>query len=72
MSSHAVDLTDDDLRWTCCSCGERLEVGPVELTYMGNSFWLDLPRCLKCGFYLVPESLALGRMAQAEQLLEDK
>lgn len=72
MSSHPVELTGDDLRWICCRCSEPLEVGPVELTYLGNSFWLDLPHCPKCGFYLVPESLALGRMAQAEQLLEDK
>jgi hypothetical protein len=71
-SSHPVDLTSDDLRWVCCRCSEPLEVGPVELTYLGNSFWLDLPHCPKCGFYLVPESLALVRMAQAEQLLEDK
>jgi len=72
VSSHSVDLSDEDLGWTCCRCSEPLEVGPVELKYLGNSFWLDLPHCPRCGFYLVPESLATGRMADAERLLEDK
>jgi hypothetical protein len=72
VTSRSVDLDDQDLSWTCCRCSDVLEVGPVELTYLGKSFWVDLPRCPKCGFYLVPEGLALGRMARAEELLEDK
>jgi hypothetical protein len=65
-------VTEDDMLWTCCRCSGRLEVGPVQLSYLGNSFWIDLPRCPTCGFFLVPEELATGRMAQVEQLLEDK
>jgi hypothetical protein len=49
-----------------------MEVGPVELTYLGSSFWIDLPRCPKCGLFLVPEELATGRMNEVELLLEDK
>lgn len=65
-------VAGDEPTWFCCRCSVPLEIGPVELTYLGNSFWLDLPKCPSCGQYLIPEELATGRMAQAEQLLEDK
>jgi hypothetical protein len=70
--TNQADIGEDDLRWTCCRCSVPLEVGPVELSYLGNSFWLDLPRCPKCGLHLIPEELATGRMAEVEQVLEDK
>jgi len=65
-------VTENDMLWTCCRCSGPLEVGPVQLSYLGNSFWIDLPRCPSCGLYLIPEELATGRMAEVEQLLEDK
>jgi hypothetical protein len=35
-------------------------------------FALDLPACPRCGMILVAEELATGKMAEAEQALEDK
>jgi hypothetical protein len=67
-----VGLDEDDLGWTCCRCSVALEMGPIQLTYLGNSFSLDLPHCPRCGLYLVPEPLATGRMAELEQILEGK
>ena len=61
-----------DLEWTCCRCGLAMELGPVQLSYMGNSFTLELPRCPTCGQILIPEDLAIGRMAEVERILEDK
>ena len=49
-----------------------MELGPVQLSYMGNSFTLELPRCPTCGQILIPEDLATGRMAEVERILEDK
>jgi len=49
-----------------------MELGPVQLSYLGNSFTLDLPRCPSCGLILIPEELATGRMAEVERVLEDK
>jgi hypothetical protein len=65
-------VSRDDLLWTCCRCSGPMEMGSVELTYLGNSFWIDLPRCPTCGLFLVPEELATGRMNEVELLLEDK
>jgi hypothetical protein len=35
-------------------------------------FALDLPVCPQCGIILIGEELATGKMAEAEQILEDK
>jgi len=61
-----------DARWTCGNCGRPLKPGPVVLTYLGSEFTVELMRCTACGLVLVPEDLALGRMAEVEKLLEDK
>jgi len=68
----AEHVAVEDTLWVCCRCGVPLEINRVQLTYLGNSFWLDLPTCPSCGLYLIPEDLATGRMAEVEQLLEDK
>ncbi len=44
----------------------------VDVTYLGSVFTISLLTCPACGLPLVPEALALGRMAEVEQLLEDK
>jgi len=58
--------------WTCGKCGEPLESATVQVTYMGSKYPVELPRCPRCGIVFIPEQLALGKMAQIEQLLEDK
>jgi hypothetical protein len=49
-----------------------LEAGTVSVEYMGNQFTTELPVCPCCGFVLISESLALGKIAEVEQILEDK
>jgi DNA-directed RNA polymerase subunit RPC12/RpoP len=61
-----------DLEWLCSRCSRDLKVGPVNVEYMGNRFETDLPRCPQCGLVLVSETVALGEMAEVEQILEDK
>lgn len=58
--------------WTCVSCGQELAPAPVVVSYLGSVFTISLLACKECGQTLVPEELALGRMAEVEQLLEDK
>lgn len=58
--------------WRCAACGEEMAPGPVSLEYMGNEFVVELPVCKTCGQVLVPEELALGKMHEVEQILEDK
>jgi hypothetical protein len=61
-----------DMNWICTPCGQPLQPGMVELHYMGNVFKVELPVCPKCSAVLIAEELALGRILEVEQLLEDK
>ncbi|THB68947.1 MAG: DNA-binding protein [Desulfovibrio sp.] len=61
-----------DTDWTCGKCGGKLTPSPVDVEYLGNVFNVELLGCAKCGLVLIPEDLALGKMFEVEQLLEDK
>ena len=56
----------------CSKCNLPLAKAKVVAIYLGAEFSIELPRCSGCGFVLVPESLATGKMLQVEQALEDK
>lgn len=62
----------EDFAWRCQQCGEGMVASPVTLEYLGNQFTAELPRCPRCGLVYISEELALGKMAEVEQLLEDK
>ena len=68
----AENVRPEDLEWVCRKCDRPLEVGPVAVEYMGNQFTTELPACPGCGFVLISEALALGKIAEVEQILEDK
>ncbi len=58
--------------WECARCGVPLQVAKVKVAYLDTEQPVDLARCPHCGTVMVPEELALGRMLEVEQLLEDK
>ncbi len=58
--------------WTCNRCKLALEAQKVRLQYSGTIFAIDLPVCHRCGMILIDEELATGKMAEAEQAIEDK
>jgi tRNA(Ile2) C34 agmatinyltransferase TiaS len=58
--------------WICASCGKALELKKMQIIYLENAFDVTLPQCPRCGRAFVPKSLAEGRMAEVESLLEDK
>lgn len=58
--------------WLCAQCNTSLEIHKVNIAYLGSMFPVDLPKCPGCGQVFVPEELATGKMAQVEQILEDK
>lgn len=69
--SQYVDLSSYT-GWMCADCGVQLALGKVDISYLGNSFPVDLLKCPNCGLVLIPEDLALGKMAEVEKALEDK
>ena len=66
------NVRPEDMQWRCAKCDCDLVVGLVNVAYLGNRFTADLPYCPECGRVLVAEHVALGKMAEVEQLLEDK
>lgn len=58
--------------WLCQKCQCPLVRLPVDISYMGSNFQVELPRCPHCGFTFIPPSLALGKMRDVEKILEDK
>ena len=64
------DLTEGELICGCCQV--PLENAEITLHYLGNDFPLLMPRCPKCGQSLIPEELAVGKILEVEQALEDK
>lgn len=59
-------------QWICGRCGAALETARVTLSYLGASFPADIPVCPKCRTPFISADLALGKMLQIEQGLEDK
>lgn len=58
--------------WRCGHCHIPLTIKSVQIEYLGSAFPVDLPVCPECGLVFIPESLALGKMAEVEKSLEDK
>ena len=69
MSDHLPASGEAEL--VCAKCQLPLVLGKVNASYLGNAFPVELLRCPGCGFTYVPEALALGKMLQVEQALED-
>ena len=61
-----------DEPWLCANCNLPLEAAKVDVGYLGNAFPVELLKCPRCGLVLIPEDLALGKMADVEKQLEDK
>ena len=64
--------TGGDPGWVCNLCALPVREMTVRLQYQRTIFALTLPACPKCGMVLIREELATGKMAEAEQALEDK
>ena len=58
--------------WICANCNLPLQPRQITVSYLGNAYPVDLLCCPQCGLVLVPEDLALGKMAEVEKALEDK
>jgi transcription elongation factor Elf1 len=65
-----AETTDQAVQ--CLKCKVGFEKSKVNITYLNNTFSVELLQCPGCGQIYVTEELALGRMAEVEKALEDK
>lgn len=56
----------------CEKCGVPLELQSVKITYLKSTFPTRILRCPSCGLSFVSEELAMGKMVEVEELLEEK
>ncbi len=56
----------------CFKCQRELEMKKTDFTYLGHSFFTEVPRCPECGIVYVSEELVKDRISQVEMQLEDK
>lgn len=62
----------EEKKLICYKCQKELEPGKTDFTYLGHSFYTDLPRCPQCGMVYISEELVKGRISDVEMQLEDK
>jgi YgiT-type zinc finger domain-containing protein len=56
----------------CFRCRKALEPRKTDFTYLGHTFYADLPRCPECGQVYISEELVRSRIIQVEMNMEDK
>ena len=56
----------------CYKCQKELEMKKTNFTYLGHSFFTDVPKCPECGLVFISEELVKGRISEVEMQLEDK
>ena len=56
----------------CFKCRKELELKKTDFTYLGHSFFTEVPRCPECGQVFISEDLAKGRITEVEMQMEDK
>ncbi len=66
------DAASAESEWMCVKCSLPIEIKKANVGYLGHYFTEQLPQCPQCGQVLITAELALGRMLEVEQLLEDK
>ena len=69
MTTEGLQKTDG---WACAKCGAVLVLKSKIFSYMGMTFSHEVPRCPICGMVFISKELADGKMAEVEQLMEDK
>ena len=62
----------DEINLVCLKCDRKLSYDNTALYYMGNRVSEKFLRCPVCKQVYIPEEVVLGKMAEAEESLEDK
>jgi len=72
MNGQEKDRIRNTEGWSCAKCEAKLVPKNTMFSYMGMTFSHEALRCPLCGMVLITKGLADGKMAEVEQLMEDK
>lgn len=56
----------------CFRCRKELVTARTDFTYLGHTFFTEVPRCPECGQVYISEELVKSRISDVEMQLEDK
>lgn len=65
-------MSQENRTWKCSKCKVELQPARVSFNYMGRTFGHEVPTCPVCGKVFISSELAAGKMAEVEELMEDK
>ena len=72
MNGQEKETINNKERWRCAKCDAELVPKSTMFAYMGMTFSHEALRCPLCGMVMITKGLADGKMAEVEQLMEDK
>jgi YgiT-type zinc finger domain-containing protein len=56
----------------CFKCNKELVPKKTHFTYLGHTFFAEIPKCPECGLVYLSEDLVKSRISEVEMQLEDK
>jgi hypothetical protein len=65
-------MEPDKNKLICCKCQKELEMKRTDFSYLGHSFFTEVPACPECGQVFISEELVRNRISEVEMQLEDK
>ena len=72
MNGQIAEKTENAEGWVCAKCDVLLVPKKTLFAYMDMAFSHEALRCPVCGAVFITRGLADGKMAEVEQLMEDK
>jgi hypothetical protein len=58
--------------WHCFKCKVKMVNGRVRMSYLGKIVPIQGIKCPRCGVAYLPEEIVLGKVAKAEEMIENK
>ncbi len=65
-------MEEEKNKLVCFRCKKELVPAKTDFTYLGHSFYTEVPRCPECGQVYISEELVKSRISDVEMQLEDK
>ncbi len=56
----------------CFKCNKELIPKKTDFSYLGHTFFTEIPKCPQCGLVYLSEEIVKGRISEVEMQLEDK
>lgn len=63
---------EEKKKFICFKCNKELVPKKTDFSYLGHTFFTEIPKCPQCGLVYLSEEIVKGRISEVEMQLEDK